>query len=286
MNASGPSLDRIEAWRYNLRSLKKPDYTYPVIQEKLKHEESSSTEDNTESDSESDSDKTILVTPANSNQEPRPVGVDPPEDCPVPKGQFHTKTFGVKKPASPVPKKCKRNYPCKECDLNFTNMTEFNQHYKDHHKPVECKDCGLSFNTPSSLKRHAYTHKELKYACPHCGKKFPFSSDRDVHAIKHETVKQFVCKKCKKDFFVKSDLIKHEKMHLKLVWKCTHCEYTTNDERNLKAHQCHHSNLMPYMCSNCLALFRYHTQWKRHTDKPCPKEDKLEQSSDSASTEY
>ena len=197
MNASGPSLDRIEAWRYNLKSLKKPDYTYPVIQEKLKHKESSSTEDNTESDSESDSDKTILVTPANSDQEPGPVGVDPPEDCPVPKGQFHTKTFGVKKPASPVPKKCKRNYPCKECDLNFTNMSEFNWHYKDHHKLIECEDCGLSFNMPSSLKCHVYTHKELKYVCPHCGKKFPFSSNRDVHAIKHETVKQFVCKKCK-----------------------------------------------------------------------------------------
>ena len=74
VNASDPSLDRIEARRYNLRPLKKPDYTYPVIQEKLKHEESSSTEDNTESDSESDSDKTILITPVNSDQEPGPVG--------------------------------------------------------------------------------------------------------------------------------------------------------------------------------------------------------------------
>ena len=81
---------------------------------------------------------------------------------------------------------------------------------------MECGDCGLSFNMPSSMKCHAYTHKELKYACPHCEKKFPFSSDQDVHAIKHETVKQFLCDKCKKDFFMKSDLIRHEKMHSKL----------------------------------------------------------------------
>ena len=104
MNASGPSLDRIEARRYNLRTLKKPDYIYPVIQEKLKHDESSPTEASTDLDSETDSDKTILITPANSDHEPEPVGVDPPEDCPIPKGQFHTKTF-VKKLASPVPKK-------------------------------------------------------------------------------------------------------------------------------------------------------------------------------------
>ena len=54
----------------------------------MKHEESSSTEDNTEPDSESDSDKTILITPVNSDQEPRPVGADTPEDRPVPKGHF------------------------------------------------------------------------------------------------------------------------------------------------------------------------------------------------------
>ena len=92
--------------------------------------------------------------------------------------------------------------------MNFPSITEFNKHYKEQHKLVECKECGLSFNTPSTLKRHAYTHKELKFACPHCNKKFSFLRDHDVHAAKHETDKKFICKEHKKDFFMKSNLTK------------------------------------------------------------------------------
>ena len=47
------------------------------------------------------------------------------------------------------------------------------------------------------------------------------------------------------------------------------CDYTTIDERNLKAHRRAHSNLKSYMCPCCLQLFKYHTQYKHHTDKPC-----------------
>ena len=170
--------------------------------------------------------------------------------------------------------------------MRFSNIMDYNKHYREQHKPVECEECGLSFNTPSSLKCHAYIHKDLKYVCPHCNKKFPFSSDRDVHAIKHETTKKFICETCKKGFFMKSDLTKQEKIHLKVTWKCSQCDYQTIDERNLKAHRRCHSNLMPYMCMKCLKLFCYHTQWKHHTSKQCPEDTKNEQSSDSASTEY
>ena len=89
-----------------------------------------------------------------------------------------------------------------------------------------------------------------------------------------------------KDFFMKSDLTKHEKIHLKVTWKYTQCDYRTIDKCNLKAHRWCHSNLMPYMCTKCLKLFHYHTQWKRHKSKQCPEDIKNEQSSDSASTEY
>ena len=164
-------------------------------------------------------------------------------------------------------------------------MTEFNRHFKDSHEPVICEVCSLSFNTPSTLKCHAYIHKELKFACPKCHKKFPFSSDRDVHLVSHDTEKKHVCATCNKDFFMKSDLTKHEKMHLQISLKCNQCEYSSTDEHNLKAHRRSHSNLMPYMCSKCLSLFKFHTQLKRHTSKLCPKEEATDDS-DSASTEY
>ena len=46
-------------------------------------------------------------------------------------------------------------------------------------------------------------------------------------------------------------------------------DYSTIDERNLKAHRRVHSNLKPYMCPLCLKLFKYHMQYKWHTEKPC-----------------
>ena len=192
VNADGPLEDRMEACVYNLRKQKRLDYTYPVIQEKLKHE--SSTE--SETSSEMDSDKIIIVTPTQSNQDradAEGTQSDPPLVNPIPKGRFRMETFGVKRPSSPVHKKRKRSYLCKPCEMKFSNMTDYNKHYREQHKPVECEECGLSINTPSSLKCHAYVHKDLKYACPHCNKKFPFSSDRDIHAIKHETTKKFNC---------------------------------------------------------------------------------------------
>ena len=231
----------------------------------------------------SDSEATIIVTPLESDHENPNTPSSPPKL--TPKGQFNTKTFGVKKGATKIPRKRKHNYPCKPYELNFSTMTEFNSHFKENHEPVICKVCSLSFNTQSTLKSHAYTHKELKYACPKCDKKFPFSSDRDVHMVSHDTEKKHVCATCNKDFFMKSDLTKHEKTHLQILWKCNQCEYSSTDERNLKAHQRTHSNLMPYMCSKCLSLFKFHTQWKRLTSKPCLKEGATDDL-DSASTKY
>ena len=51
------------------------------------------------------------------------------------------------------------------------------------------------------------------YPCPKCEKRFPFPSDRDVHAIGHNTEKKHKCKSCERSYFIKSDLTKHEKVH-------------------------------------------------------------------------
>ena len=125
-------------------------------------------------------------------------------------------------------------------------------------------------NTPSTLTRHMYSHKELKYLCDFCPKRFAFESDRDTHHISHRTIKMFFCSKpkCGKSFFFEGDLTKHVKTHRKKVWRCQLCDYTTKDERNLKAHQRVHSNLLPYICDNCLHLFRYNEQLKCHEAKP------------------
>ena len=176
---NGPSLDRQKARKYNLRQRPVPTHTYLIIPEKLKQNSSS------EYAPSSDSEATILVTPLTSDHE-NSQSPSPPSK-PTPKGQFNTKTFGVKKGIKKYQRKRTHNYPCKLCKLSFSTMTEFNSHFKENHDPVVCDVCSLSFNTPSTLKHHAYTHKELRHACSKSEKKFLFSSDRDIYMISHET---------------------------------------------------------------------------------------------------
>ena len=115
-----------------------------------------------------------------------------------------------------------------------------------------------------------YKHsKTLDYPCTHCDKSFPFDSDLKQHLNTHRTIKSFKCESagCKKSYFSKGELTKHAETHKKISWSCELCSYTNKDKRNLKAHMRVHSNLKPYMCVNCLELFRYDTQLRRHL--PC-----------------
>ena len=235
-----------------------------MVGEGAKAEEDS---DASTSSDNADSEATIKASTEDNSEKDKPVVKD------VPKGRFRTKTFGVKRINSASKKqkqkkKCK-TYGCPECKTRHDSLAALNQHYKDKHEPVKCTECDQVFSTPSTLCRHKYSHQELKFKCDMCKKGFSFESDLKIHAIKHDTVKKHACKDCDKWFFQHSDLLKHEKVHDKTVWKCSMCDYTTVDERYLKSHRWVHSELKPYMCLDCLMLFKYHTQLARHREKPC-----------------
>ena len=181
-----PSTERQRAWDFNLRPRPAPSHTYPIIPEKLKQKDN---KDNFDKDTESDAETVLYEAPAIIDDEPAPE----PDSADVSnkKGKFLTKTFGVKKPTELEPKAPKRQcrYTCSSpsCKEVFSNKSLLNQHFKASHDLVNCNECGLSFNTPSTLSQHMYTHCELKFPCDCCDKKFPFASDRDVHAIQHES---------------------------------------------------------------------------------------------------
>ena len=187
---------------------------------------------------------------------------------PKKKGKLVTKTYGIKNPAKKL--SGKRIYKCTGCESKWNSVAELNRHYKEVHPPLQCKICKKYLNTPSTLTRHMFSHRELKYPCEYCPKRFPFESDRDTHHIRHRTLKTFACvnPNCGKTFFFKGNLTKHVKTHRKVKWKCQYCSYVSKDERNLKAHQRVHSNLKLYICKNCLQLFKYNEQLKRHRARP------------------
>ena len=239
-----------------LRVRKKPIRLYVVFQpnkSKIKTEE-----DLDMANDGLDSDATIVLntnTPSEIKQE------DPVLKCSI-----KTKTFSLKKPDLSSKGVRKRNYRCPVCKVNHGTLAVLNKHYKLHHSPLSCKDCAQEFCTPSALERHGYKHRKLKYNCDDCGKRFPFESDCTQHHLSHQTVKHHHCSKpgCTRNFYSKGDLTKHEKMHLKKMWKCELCPYMNKDQQNLKAHLRVHSNLKRYICPNCSKLFQYHMQLSRH----------------------
>ena len=274
---SGPSISRIASSRYPQHNRQPPEYTYPVVHERLKPTTKTkvankdqititptvSTVNNNDSDipepMQSDSDDTVIY--------PVPTTLAIKNTMQAsPKGKLKTTFYGVRKPGTNQDQKRKWNYKCSSCDANYPNQSLLNNHFKASHPPVTCDICDLSFNMPSTLARHRYVRGELKFFCSNCNKGFPFAKDRNRHLISHKQIKSHFCVHpgCKKGFFNKHDLTKHAQIHDKKNWNCPQCEYSSPDQRNLKAHMCVHSDLKPYLCTKCLQLFKYHIQLVRH----------------------
>ena len=180
------------------------------MNEKLKRDSSSSSESPTPA-TDTDTDVTELYSIPSEQEDTETQ--DPPKPNITPKGKFVTKTFGVKSPAKSVKSSTSHKRKCPKCGYLADSSAQINAHYKNSHEPVDCEHCSLSFSTPSTLQRHLYTHRELKFKCNKCTKKFPFTSDLRVHQVKHETKHSHKCTKCPKSFFMKGDLLRHTKTH-------------------------------------------------------------------------
>ena len=135
-----------------------------------------------------------------------------------------------------------------------------------------CEDCNKSFRTPSSLKRHSYSHGELKFPCNQCDEAFAFQSELNVHKTVHCKIQTFKCmsKNCDKVYKSAKELNKHGLKHSGMVWDCgeKNCNYSTDDCRNLHAHKRKHQNIGSFKCIPCDKYFKYFMHLKRHKVKP------------------
>ena len=88
-------------------------------------------------------------------------------------GKLRTIEYGLKK------RKRVRFYICHKGGCTFVGKSiwELNEHHVKLHKDVLCEVCNKSFKTPSSLKRHSYSHSELKFSCNQCNEAFAFQSE-------------------------------------------------------------------------------------------------------------
>ena len=94
--------------------------------------------------------------------------------------------------------------------------------------------------------------KERKYACGHCGKKFPTPSHLRDHELIHADNREFKCTQCPKEFTLERQLKSHTMVvHGESKFICGLCGKKFATAGSLKLHGYRHSNKKPYQCSIC-----------------------------------
>ena len=78
---------------------------------------------------------------------------------------------------------------------------------------------------------------------------------------------QMLCQNCKHEYKWAQDLHRHVQKHLKCVYGCNICDYTTYEKWLIKRHHVKHEETTYYDCANCEFKCKDYTQWSRHVAK-------------------
>ena len=164
-----------------------------------------------------------------------------------------------------------KKFKCEACNFTGYSRASISTHYTTNHPPCYCNKCGKVYSNPNALNRHMYVHQEnKKYECADCLQRFFFESELVAHRMKHRVRPSFKCMfpTCGKEFRCMSELNSHVVIHSGNIYRCTKCDYETNNPRQLRNHQRSHSHELQYKCNFCDKRFKKNTSGKkRHTDK-------------------
>ena len=158
------------------------------------------------------------------------------------------------------------------CDFTTEEKNAFNDHLKDLHKEKKfpCEFCDKRFVSQSKLEDHKIIHSgERSYVCNSCGKAFSRSYHLKVHARLHTGERPYKCDhdQCQKTFVDSSALRGHLKTHSEYKpHKCKTCERAFKDRGNLKQHEATHKPERPYKCDHCSQAFTFKRNMLRHAE--------------------
>ena len=161
-------------------------------------------------------------------------------------------------------------FKCLMCELRWKSCKERNDHFKVKHRKLQCRKCKKFFCTPSAFLLHRYVHAKDQFECTVCNVRFPFKGQLDHHMVSHSNTPGYKCTEpfCDKKFTHRSDLVKHERTHSGIVYKCSKCTYSNPDERNYNQHLRKHTTKTLFTCKHCGEKFKYTMQLKRHRENP------------------
>ena len=224
-----------------------------------------------------DSDKTKYYLPLEQSTVFEPILVSEPKKAvktlkrrirsKPSKGGFNISVHGVKK------RKRRTYLSCKVagCKTKFNSVKAWNAHHRRLHRDtmLKCNLCNKKFKTLSFMRDHTYIHSDKAFKCNLCGRVFTFKSSLQIHCRTHLKARLFKCfaKNCKHEYKWAQDLHRHVQKHLKCVYGCNICDYTTYEKCLIKRHRVKHEETTYYDCANCEFKCKYYTQWLWHVAK-------------------
>ena len=227
-----------------------------------------------------DSDKTEDYWPLEDSPDYEPILVsEPGKVVKTPKRRIRSKPSkgGFTISVHGVKKGKRRTYlSCKiyECKPKFNSVKAWNAHNCQLHrdKLLKCKLCNKDFKTPLFMRDHMYVHRDKAFTCNLCGMVFAFKSSYQIHRRTHLKAQLFKCfaKNCAHEYKWAQDLHRHVQKHLKCVYGCNICDYTTHEKRLIKRHRVKHEGTTYFNCEKCEFKCKYYTQWSRHVAKCVP----------------
>uniref|UniRef100_A0A8C5PXE0 C2H2-type domain-containing protein n=1 Tax=Leptobrachium leishanense TaxID=445787 RepID=A0A8C5PXE0_9ANUR len=140
-------------------------------------------------------------------------------------------------------------YECSWCHECFTRYSEFMKHQIAHRD----SDYRNFIHYEADFgKEQSISPEEKQFLCTDCGKSFLSKSDLHKHDRVHLADRPYICSYCGKCFSKNSHLIRHQRIHTgEKPYVCSYCGKCFTKNSHLVRHQRIHTGEKPFACSDC-----------------------------------
>lgn len=165
-----------------------------------------------------------------------------------------------------------RSFEC-HCGKMFKQKIVLEFHQKHVHSKlsrIQCDQCNKWLVNKQSLKLHKKVlhpsdGKKSQHPCEVCGLMLSSVMTLAGHMKLHKEPK-FQCDRCEKKFFSKGAFLDHQEHHTILDFPCTHCKRSFRKDHKLKDHlkKVHFKEKTTFPCELCTSTFTRRTTYRDH----------------------